>query len=211
MAQTPDINGNWVITEGKYGDGSYDGTVTMQNSPSICRLHWNAGGAEYDGFGWLIGKTLYAAWGQVERFGYVLYTIEDDSVLTGVWGISTDPTNAGNERASGGSLSKKNTTFVVNGTNPDRTIYTGKLEIAHEGEVYHLVWHVKDDVFYGDGIRVGNTLIVGWGGASDVFGAVFYNVNPAGTEARGRFVSHGGSSVGTENLARPSHGGRPGR
>lgn len=206
--ESPDINGTWNITQGTFGTSNYGGTVSIAQGPSVCLMKWNSEGSEFIGFGRMIGNDLYVAWSRAENFGFVLYTIVDDSVLQGVWGLSGNPEGQGEEYAHGGSVKAKTSRFHAVGKNPDGSNYTGTLDVSHEGDVYQFVWRVNDDVYYGDGLRVGNKIVVGWGGAADNFGAIHYVFS--GNAAKGRFILHGSTEIGIENLARATKG-RTGR
>ncbi len=199
-----DVDGKWRIKEGRYEGSTYEGTVDIKSEAGITKLYWNTAGAEFWGFGQVENSKLYAAWSHAESFGYVFYTIYSDSSLAGSWALSSAPESRGTEHLSGGSISAKSTTWRVSGLNPAssgyQSAYTGTMEMARVGDAYHIVWHVGENTYYGVGLKVENKLIVGWGAASDVFGAVCYTIKNNGL--RGSWVTHSGDAVGVENIVR---------
>ncbi|HVZ41399.1 MAG TPA: hypothetical protein VHI13_19115 [Candidatus Kapabacteria bacterium] len=207
------LTGRWTITDGRYGGSRYDGFVDITPGKLIYNLAWNAAGKTYKGFGVEQDRMLYCAWGNA-NFGFVLYTIVNDSTVNGVWANSGSPEDQGAEYLVGGSISAKATEFRVAGTNPPSngsssgSGYSGTLKVSHDGDMYSFEWHVNQDVYYGVGIRCGKQIAVGWGSASDDFGAICYTEAP--DVLRGRWVAHSGAEIGAENLQRMKTG-QPGR
>jgi hypothetical protein len=116
----------------------------------------------------------------------------------------------GHERARGGSLTRKQSTFAVEGTNPNEgSAYTGSLKLARKGDSYDVVWKIGKDTYYGVGIRQGDVFVVGWGVARDNIGVVAYKFDME--HATGRWALPGGATLGIENLKRQTAGATPGR
>ena len=97
VALAQSVGGKYTV-EGKNIDGSsYGGTVTITpSSNSTCRIVWKTGSTS-NGICMLAGKSFAAAYVLNKSFGLVLYELQDDGSLKGVWTIADEP-GAGTER-----------------------------------------------------------------------------------------------------------------
>jgi hypothetical protein len=71
--------------------------------------------------------------------------------------------------------------YLVNGTNPDGTPYSGKAAIEREGVSYRMTWQISGETHYGKGTRSGDKLYVNWGKSPDNLGGlVTYTITEGG-------------------------------
>ncbi|MFZ5868666.1 MAG: caspase family protein [Thermodesulfobacteriota bacterium] len=71
--------------------------------------------------------------------------------------------------------------YLVNGTNPDGTPYSGKAVIGREGVSYRMTWQISGETHYGKGTRSGDKLYVNWGKSPDSLGGlVTYSITEGG-------------------------------
>ena len=93
-AQT--VGGRYQV-KGTNPDGSaYRGTATITpSSNTTCRINWHTGSTS-TGICMLTGKALAAAYILNGRAGLVLYELEPDGSLKGVWTVADQP-GAGTE------------------------------------------------------------------------------------------------------------------
>jgi len=94
--------------------------------------------------------------------GTVIYQI-DGGTLNGLW----LPEGAHNERPGRETLSgSPNLTGrfqITLGVNPGgRSNYTGYADLERSGDHFRVVWHAPRQVFYGNGIKIGNVLAVAY-------------------------------------------------
>jgi hypothetical protein len=84
--------------EGTNRDGSpYYGTATItRSSNTTCRIDWKTGTTSSSGFCMLSNGALAAAYKLGNSVGLVLYELQSDGSLTGVWTIA-DQSGAGTE------------------------------------------------------------------------------------------------------------------
>ena len=94
LAET--VGGKYTV-RGKNIDGSpYGGTATISpSSDSTCRIVWKTGSTS-NGICMLAGKAFAAAYVLNKSFGLVVYELQGDGSLKGVWTIADQP-GAGTE------------------------------------------------------------------------------------------------------------------
>jgi hypothetical protein len=92
-----DVGGAYKV-EGTNFDGSaYAGTARITpSSNSTCRIEWKTGGSTSTGFCMLSSGALAAAYKLGNSVGLVLYDLQSDGTLKGVWTIA-DKSGAGTE------------------------------------------------------------------------------------------------------------------
>jgi hypothetical protein len=88
-AQTP--SGQYRV-RGTNPDGSgYGGTVVITpTSDTTCRITWDTGSTSV-GICMVAGKTVAASYSLAGRIGLVLYQMQPDGVLNGVWTVADQP------------------------------------------------------------------------------------------------------------------------
>jgi hypothetical protein len=193
----PDIAGSYTIT-GTNEDGSpYKGDLEIIKRGDVYQFRWNAV-QKYDGVGLVNGRIVAVAFteGSDGRdCGVVSYQVLPNGVLDGKWGY-WGTNEGGTEKAlrAGGSGLAGN--YVTTGRNPDGKTYTGKLAIAPEASGYKFVW---DNNSSGFGIRQGDVVTVGIGGAKCAF--VAYEIKPDG-KLDGVWGGYGSNKTGTEKATR---------
>lgn len=90
--------GGRYSAEGTNFDGSpYYGTATItRSSNTTCRIDWKTAGTSSSGFCMLSNGSLAAAYRLGNSVGLVLYELQSDGSLTGIWTIADKP-GAGKE------------------------------------------------------------------------------------------------------------------
>ena len=204
---------------GKTAEGTaYSGQVRIDPKGKGFRLAWVLdSGERYRGLGLRLDGILGSAyWPDDEAFegaGIVVYRI-DGGLLEGIWMPHGGPSDLLGEEALLGPASLDGRFDIVLGFNPGgRSQYTGHVEIERRGETYHFHWYTPVDSYLGNGIRIGNIMVVGYA-LGRAPGTVAYCVRGAeldglwayGTSSRlGREVLHPQSGTG----ARPNPAAGP--
>ena len=203
MARADDpFSGTWKITNGQTLDGkSYTGTVRIASIGKVYELQWKTSAGNYLGLGLADGNRLCTGWGG-KNFGVVLYKINADGTLSGRWTIPGANEAEGTEEASGGTPNELEGEYSVKGTNPGgQGGYEGKLRIRKTGETYQLKWTLPGGQSYaGVGLRVGDSLHVGWGTGKDPYAVISYTFN--GAAADGIWTIAGSEKTAKESLAK---------
>jgi hypothetical protein len=90
------LGGQYEV-RGTNPDGSgYSGTATITpSSDTTCRITWDTGSTSY-GICMVAGQTVAASYGLSGRVGLVLYQLQPDGTLNGVWTVADQP-GAGTE------------------------------------------------------------------------------------------------------------------
>ncbi|HSI14696.1 MAG TPA: hypothetical protein VK961_21770 [Chthoniobacter sp.] len=80
---------------GKNGDGSsYTGTVTIKIiSDTTFGIEWKIGGSVTKGFGMRMNDTLSATYMLDGQPGLIIYKVQGDGTLAGIWAIKGQPGN----------------------------------------------------------------------------------------------------------------------
>src|SRR5579884_4087797 len=96
-AAAQSVGGEYKVKGTNFDGSPYSGTATMTaSSNSTCRIAWKTGGSSSQGFCMLAGGSLAAAYKLGESVGLVLYELQSDGTLKGVWTIA-DKAGAGTE------------------------------------------------------------------------------------------------------------------
>ena len=91
------VGGKYTVKGTNFDGSPYSGTATItRSSNSTCRIEWKTGGSTSSGFCMLAGEALAAAYKLNESVGLVLYELQDDGSLKGIWTIA-DKSGAGTE------------------------------------------------------------------------------------------------------------------
>ena len=92
-AQT--VGGEYTV-KGTNPDGSaYDGTAEITPSGDSCRMVWHTG-STWRGICMLANKSFAASYRLGDTYGLVIYDLQPDGVLKGVWTVA-DQKGAGTE------------------------------------------------------------------------------------------------------------------
>jgi hypothetical protein len=95
-APAQQIGGRYEVQGTNFDGSSYQGTaIITRSSDTTCRIHW-ATGSTSDGFCMVANGTLAAAYKMGDDLGLVLYQLQPDGMLKGVWTIA-DKSGAGTE------------------------------------------------------------------------------------------------------------------
>ena len=96
-ALAADVGGSYRVKGTNFDGSSYSGTATIiPSSKTTCRIEWKTGGTNSSGFCMLAGGALAAAYKLGDAVGLVLYKLESDGTLSGVWTIA-DKSGSGTE------------------------------------------------------------------------------------------------------------------
>ena len=95
-AEAQSVGGEYAV-KGTNRDGSpYHGTAVITRSSDLtCRIRWQVGTAS-EGFCMLAGHSFAAAYKLQGSVGLIVYEVQDDGSLRGVWTIA-DQSGAGTE------------------------------------------------------------------------------------------------------------------
>ena len=153
--------------EGTNPSGSkYRGMVALAQNEDGLKFTWWIGKDMFTGPGHFAGKMLVVDWGDKTP---VIYSLGEDGALDGEWaeGSATETLTLV-AHAAPDEAEIAEGTYKVEGTNADGKAYEGTVEIAEQGEGYHLSWDVGDSSYEGNGTLSGNLLTVDWGSATPV-------------------------------------------
>lgn len=196
------FTGTWRITDAQTLNGrSYSGSVRIASIGAVYELQWDTSAGRYRGLGLADGDKLCTGWGG-KNFGVVLYKINGDGTLKGRWTIPGANEAEGTEQATGGTPGQLEGEYDIKGSNPDgRGGYAGKLRISQTGDTYQLRWTIPGSrTYYGVGLKVGDSLHVGWSTGSNTYAIISYAFT--GGMAEGIWTVGGSSRTAKENLAR---------
>ena len=95
-ASAQNVGGKYTVQGTNFDGSPYSGTATItRSSNSTCRMHWETGSTS-DGICMLANASLAAAYKMGDAVGLVLYDVQSDGTLKGVWTIA-DKSGAGTE------------------------------------------------------------------------------------------------------------------
>jgi uncharacterized membrane protein len=122
--------------------------------------------------------------------------------MSAVWTHNVNTAMLGRETATGGRPGVLEGQYQVRGSNiANGDEYTGTMNISRHGETYYIKWDAVGSVYYGIGIRHGDSFVVGWTlGEGKQFGVVEYSFD--GDIARGRWTMWNQSTLSHEHLQR---------
>jgi hypothetical protein len=155
----------------------YTGSLEVVAHGDVYEFRWNAG-RQYNGIGVRNGRFVAVAFANGSDgsgCGVVDYRIMSDGTLDGIWSNwGTDAT--GTERAKHVSGRGIEGGYAATGSNPSGTRYDVNLSVQGAGNGYKFVWSNNTEGF---GIRRGDNIAVGFGGAN--CGFVAYQLMPDGS------------------------------
>ena len=192
-----DLAGTYTVN-GMSADGkNYPGEITVTKRDEVYQMSWKIGAESYDGVAVQSGNTLAAAYTtgtNGKGCGAVVYKINDDNSLDGIWG-EWGVNSAGTEKVvPAGSVSNGVGIMDVSGTNADGSPYKGKLTVTKgANDVYQFTWDTGTK-FIGTGVRMDRYLAAGSG--EKQCGFVIYEVKGATLE--GKWGVPGSTALGTE-------------
>ncbi len=181
------------------GQGHYAGTVAVTSVAEHYVLEWSISNTPpYKGVALEEGDVLGVGWGMGAGYGVAVYAI-DGGRLTGRWATASTGTRLGTEVLVG-PAGLDGTYRIDSSYSPDTgNAYEGSVSIKRSGATYHVRWHVGTQSYAGVGLREGNVLVVGWGGANGA-GVVLYT--KSGARLVGHWAAPGSDLLGTETLRR---------
>ncbi len=91
------VGGEYRVKGTNFDGSPYSGTATITpSSNSTCRIEWHTGSTNSSGFCMVAADALAAAYKLNDSVGLVLYKLQSDGSLKGVWTIADKP-GAGTE------------------------------------------------------------------------------------------------------------------
>jgi len=91
------VGGEYQVKGTNFDGSPYSGTASITpSSNSTCRIEWKTGSTTSSGFCMLSGSALAAAYKLNDSVGLVLYELQSDGSLKGIWTIA-DKSGAGTE------------------------------------------------------------------------------------------------------------------
>ncbi len=198
------IAGGWTITSGRNpgsNASNYRGSVDIAaRENGVIAMKWSIpGSAGYGGIGFTNGRVLAAGYSDGSPMGVAIYEEQGDKFV-GAWTGSMTKGEIGYETlqatGAGSGIFK-----IIRGENPDGGKYSGEVTMLKKGDVYELTWRGNGPVTRGVGIRVGNSLVVGWTPGKSV-GVVCYQVKNDSTRLEGVWTGLGATKLGAETLDR---------
>jgi hypothetical protein len=153
--------------EGQVWHGrAYTGQAKIAPRGEGYAIAWRLGqGDAYRGVALKMDNVLGAVyWSDKDRFrglGIVAYRI-DGGELHGIWMLAEGGKTTGREDLKG-SPDLTGDYIITLGENPDDlTNYDGHVRIEHRGDVYQVTWYTPNLSYVGNGIRIGDILVVGY-------------------------------------------------
>ncbi len=196
-----DISGNYAATGTNVdGGGNYTADLVVAKRDDVYQFSWNSNGNKYEGVGVQTGNKVAVAFADGtdgSGCGVILYKINPEGTLngkTGYWGANETESESAS-RTSGSALEGK---YDVTGKNLQGENYEMKLTVTKQNEGYKFSWTGNRD-WQGYGIKQGDTVSVGFGGAK--CGFVAYEINDDGT-LEGKWGGKSSTSFGTEKAVK---------
>jgi hypothetical protein len=96
-ASAQSVGGRYQAQGTNFDGSPYSGTATIsRSSNTTCRIEWKTGGTSSSGFCMLSNGALAAAYKLGNAVGLILYDVQADGSLKGIWTIA-DKSGAGTE------------------------------------------------------------------------------------------------------------------
>ena len=197
------LSGDYDIAGQTSNGRAYGGEVKIIARGEGYAIAWRLEqGGTYRGLAIKMDNVLGAVyWPDKDRLhglGIVVYHIEGGE-LQGIWLVAEDGRKIGRETLKGSPDLAGEYTITL-GENPDdMTNYGGRVRMERHGDMYRLSWYTPDLSYVGNGIRIGDVLVVGYAlGAAP--GTVGYCVGESGLLGIWTYGSQG--ELGKEVLKR---------
>ncbi|ESY83360.1 hypothetical protein X739_24920 [Mesorhizobium sp. LNHC220B00] len=88
-AAAQSIGGTYTVAGTNFDGSSYGGEATIAlTSGTTCTIHWETGGSSSDGICMRNDKAFSAGYAMGKDIGLVVYKVEDDGSLHGLWTIA---------------------------------------------------------------------------------------------------------------------------
>ncbi|MDX8483137.1 hypothetical protein RFN28_32495 [Mesorhizobium sp. VK24D] len=88
-AAAQSIGGTYTVSGTNFDGSSYGGEATITlTSETTCTIHWETGGSTSDGICMRNDNAFSAGYVMGKEIGLVVYKVEDDGSLHGLWTIA---------------------------------------------------------------------------------------------------------------------------
>lgn len=204
------LSGDYDIAGQTSNGRAYGGEVKIIARGEGYAIAWRLEqGGTYRGLAIKMDNVLGAVyWPDKDRLrglGIVVYHIEGGE-LQGIWLVAEDGQRIGRENLKG-SPDLAGEYDITLGENPDdMTNYGGHVRMERHGDVYRVSWYTPDLSYIGNGIRIGDVLVVGYA-IDGAPGTVGYCVENEGL--RGIWTFGTAADLGKELLTRHSADAQP--
>jgi hypothetical protein len=153
----------------------------------------------------VLGAVYWPDQQRLRGHGIVVYHI-DGGELQGIWLVANGPQKIGRETLKG-SPELIGEYKITLGENPDDlTNYSGTVRMERHGDVYQVAWYTPKLSYIGNGIRIGDVLVVGYA-IGEAPGTVAYCLGKSGL--LGVWSFGGQATLGKEVLKRHSDASQP--
>ncbi|HEX2901480.1 MAG TPA: hypothetical protein VHS96_17325 [Bacteroidia bacterium] len=185
----PKFDGTWTIRQAANHQGfAYTGTMRIYALPRGGHgIEWNTTAGEYEGIALAIEGQLHVAFGATTSevgYGLAVYAEVNGGIeaiftghgLQGAAGRETVPDCPG--------MDHLNQTYDMQGWQPDKVTYKGKVAFAPYGALFLLTWSFEGTTgqYVGVGMLCNGKLLTGYGVKSDhSFGCGLYTLQADGS------------------------------
>ena len=88
-ARAQSIGGTYTVAGTNFDGSAYSGEATITlTSETSCTIHWETGGSSSDGICMRNDNAFSAGYVMGKEIGLVVYKVEDDGSLHGLWTIA---------------------------------------------------------------------------------------------------------------------------
>ncbi|RWC34784.1 MAG: hypothetical protein EOS70_12160 [Mesorhizobium sp.] len=88
-AAAQSIGGTYIVADTNFDGSSYGGEATITlASETTCTIHWETGGSSSDGICMRNDDAFSAAYVMGKAVGLVVYKVQEDGSLHGLWTIA---------------------------------------------------------------------------------------------------------------------------
>jgi hypothetical protein len=96
-ASAQSVGGRYAVSGTNFNGSGYSGTaVITRSSNTTCHVHWTTGPTTSEGICMLANRSFAAAYKLGDAIGLVVYELQPDGSLVGVWTIA-DKSGSGTE------------------------------------------------------------------------------------------------------------------
>ena len=91
LASAQSIGGNYIVRGTNPNGSTYSGTAVITPRGNVCRIAWHVG-SEWQGICMMNGDAFAASYSSGSSYGLLIYRLQPDGTLTGVWTLGANST-----------------------------------------------------------------------------------------------------------------------
>ncbi len=91
LAFAQSVGGNYLVRGTNPNGSTYNGTAEIMPRGNVCRIAWHVG-SEWRGICMISGNSFAASYRSGDTFGLLIYQLQPDGTLTGVWTLGANST-----------------------------------------------------------------------------------------------------------------------